>query len=208
MEALVSRLLDIMLNSTVSGGPYNAARDISLRPQLLLLGPMCQLLGSILLLPWVPTYIRTSAMRTHKWRFTFLARIAAGVSSILAVIVLQQSFALRSDFMYGSSQMGVDLIMLSLGIHIAETIDMILISNVSMLFIHHLITISILAGVLLSSSAIGWAVLSLTTELNAVTNKTRILHIISDTNTLSLEYRISLQNSLCKGHPPKKPKEH
>ena len=142
MEALVSRLLDIMFNSTVSGGPYNAARDISLRPQLLLLGPMCQLLGSILLLPWVPTYIRTSAMRTHKWRFTFLARIAAGVSSILAVIVLQQSFALRSDFMYGSSQMGVDLIMLSLGIHIAETIDMILISNVSMLFIHHLITIS------------------------------------------------------------------
>ena len=37
----------------------------------------------------------------------------------------------------------------------------------------------------------GWAVLSLTTELNAMTNKTRILHIISDTNTLSLEFRIN-----------------
>ena len=146
MEALLSSPLESLLNSTVTGGPSDAG-DIHLNPKLMLLGPLCQLLGSILLLPWVPTYIRTSAMRTHKWRFTFLARIAAGVSSILAVIVLQQSFALRSDFMYGSSQMGVDLIMLSLGIHIAETIDMILISNVSMLFIHHLITISILAGV-------------------------------------------------------------
>ena len=126
MEALVSRFLDIMLNSTVSDDDVG---DISLRPQLLLVGPLCQLLGSILLLPWVPAYIRTSLKRTHKWRFYFLTRIAAGVQCILAVIVLQQSYALRADLMYGSSQMGVDLIMLSLGIHIAETIDMILITQ-------------------------------------------------------------------------------
>ena len=105
----------------MSGGPSSDAGDISLTPQLLLVGPLCQLLGSILLLPWVPAYIRTSLKRTHKWRFYFLTRIAAGVSSILAVIVLQQSHALRADLMYGSSQMAGDLIMLSLGIHIAET---------------------------------------------------------------------------------------
>ena len=105
MEALLSSPLESLLNSTMTGGPSSDAGDISLNPHLMLLGPLCQLLGSILLLPWVPAYIRTSAKRTHKWRFYFLTRIAAGVSSILAVIVLQQSFALRADLLYGSSQM-------------------------------------------------------------------------------------------------------
>ena len=40
-------------------------------------------------------------------------------------------------------------------------------------------------------SAIGFAVLTLVTELNAVTNKTRILHIVTLTSTRSLQYRIN-----------------
>ena len=187
MEALLSSPLDNLLNSTVSG----SGDDIHLSPRLLLLGPLAQLLGSVLLLPWVPAQVRTSTKRTHKWRSTFLARISAGISGILAVFTLQQSFPLRADLMYGSSQMAVDLIMLSLGIHIAETMDMIIIGNFSLLSVHHLAVIATFAGALLSNKAIGFAVLTLVTELNAVTNKTRILHIISDTNTLSLEYRIN-----------------
>ena len=187
MEALLSSPLDNLLNSTVSG----SGDDIQLSPRLLLLGPLAQLLGSVLLLPWVPAQVRTSTKRTHKWRSTFLARISAGISGILAVFTLQQSFPLRADLMYGSSQMAVDLIMLSLGIHIAETMDMIIIGNFSLLSVHHLAVIATFAGALLSNKAIGFAVLTLVTELNAVTNKTRILHIISDTNTLSLEYKIN-----------------
>ena len=178
-----------LLSATVTGS--GSDDQISLSPGLLLVGPLAQLVGSPVLLPWVPAHVQTSAKRTHKWRSTWLARAAAGISGLLAVLALHQSFSLRTNLMYGSSQMAVDLIMFSLGVHIAETLDMIIMRNFSLLAIHHIAVIATFAGALLSSKAIGFAVLTLVTELNAVTNKTRILHIISDANTLSLEYKIN-----------------
>merc|ERR1712121_427996 len=100
---------------------------------LLLVGPLFQILGSSLLTPFIPSYIQTSKSRSSKWRATFLARIAAGVSGVLAVLALYQSYNLRADLMFGSSPMAVNLIIFSLGVHIAEMMDMIVSGKFSLL---------------------------------------------------------------------------
>jgi len=158
---------------------------------LILVGPLFQIIGGLLLVPWVPDHIKTTTSRTHKWRMTWLARTCAAVSGVWSVMALYQSFNLRNDLMYGSSDMAVNLIIFSLGVHIAEMIDMLIFSKISLLSIHHVAVIICFAGALFSSRAIGFAVLTLVTELNAVTNKTRILHVISYTDTQSLEYKIN-----------------
>jgi len=113
--------------------------DTTYTTSLILVGPLFQIIGGLLLVPWVPDHIKTTTSRTHKWRM----------------------------------------------------IDMLIFSKISLLSIHHMAVIICFAGALFSSRAIGFAVLTLVTELNAVTNKTRILHVISYTDTQSLEYKIN-----------------
>ena len=174
--------------------PFNTTvetEDITGSRSLIFLGPILYLLGSLARLPLVPASLTTSNARLQKWRSTNLARMAAAISGVWAVLALYESIALRRDLMYGSSEMAVNLIIFSLGVHIAEVLDMLIIRQFSLLSIHHVAVIICFAGALLTKSSIGFAVLTLVTELNAVTNKTRILHIISQTDNNSLEFIIN-----------------
>lgn len=158
---------------------------------LLLLGPVLQVAGSLPLLALAPHCLPAATGRRHKWRSTHLARISAAISGLWALLALYDSLPLRRDLMFGCSEMAVNLILFSLGVHIAELLDMIITRQFSLLSIHHLAVIICFAGALLSSRSIGFAVLTLVTELNAVTNKTRILHIISQKDNDSLEYQVN-----------------
>merc|ERR1712183_318995 len=176
--------------------PFNTTvvetEEVTGSRSLVLLGPLLYLLGSVVLLPLVPAHLATSQARVQKWRSTNLARLGAGISGVWALLALYDSLSLRRDLMYGSSEMAVNLIIFSLGVHIAEVLDMlIIIRQFSLLSIHHVAVITCFAGALLTKSSIGFAVLTLVTELNAVTNKTRILHIISHTDNNSLEFIIN-----------------
>ena len=44
------------------------------------------------LLPWAPHSVTSSPRRLHKWRSTWLARLAAGVSGLWAVLALHSSY--------------------------------------------------------------------------------------------------------------------
>ena len=178
-------------NSLFNTSSSHANEDIVYNLSYLMYGPMFQLVGSIHLLPWIPHHVHTSSTRINKYRSTWLARLAAAVSGVWAVLALHQSYHLRADLMNGSSQLAVNLIMFSLGVHVAEMMDMILCGNFTLLSVHHLAVIITFAGAVITQQALGFAVLTLITELNAVTNKTRILHIITDTSKLSLEYKIN-----------------
>jgi len=160
---------------------------------MLLMGPIFQQLGSILLEPFIPDYLETplETSRRFQWRTTFLARIAAAVTGVAAVIVLHQSPHLQSDLMFGSSAVAVNLIIFSLGVHIGEMMDMVIHGQFSLFTIHHLAVIACFTGAILNNKAIGFAVLTLVTELNAVTNKTRSLHVISNCDITSLKYKIN-----------------
>ena len=174
----------------------SSSEEIHYNLSFLLYGPLLQFLGSLLLVPWIPFHVQTSKARSNKWRSTWLARLSAGITGVWAVITLHDSYSLRADLMDASSQMAINLLLFSLGVHIAETLDMVITSNFSLLSVHHIAVIITFAGAVLSQQAIGFAVLTLVTELNAVTNKTRILHIISDTNKKSLEYRVNAITNL------------
>merc|ERR1719228_608805 len=80
------------------------------------------------------------------------------------------------------------LIIFSLGVHLAEAMDMLINLHPSMLMLHHILVIICFTGALLTEKAIGFAVLSLVTEVNAVFNKTRILHLITGVDQGSLEF--------------------
>merc|ERR1712215_379422 len=154
----------------------------------LLLGSMIQVVLSIILAPFLPDSVSSSSSRSWKWKTTFIARFSAGVSGVWALIVLYQSPSMCSDLMLTYSSSAQHLILFSLGVHIAEAVDMLINLHPSMLMVHHILVIICFAGALLTDKAIGFAVLSLVTEINAVFNKTRILHIITNTPKDSTEY--------------------
>ena len=123
----------------------------------------------------------SSPRRLHKWRSTWLARLAAGVSGLWAVLALHSSYQvdistqylqylhniytistqylqylhispqLRADLMLGTSAAAVRLVMFSLGVHIAETVDMAATRQLSLLSLHHVAVILCFAGALASS---------------------------------------------------------
>ena len=123
------------------------------------------------LLPWAPHSVTSSPRRLHKWRSTWLARLAAGVSGLWAVLALHSSYQvdistqylhniyttstispqLRADLMLGTSPAAVRLIVFSLGVHIAETVDMAATRQLSLLSLHHVAVILCFAGALASS---------------------------------------------------------
>ena len=159
---------------------------------LILLGPLLQGGGSLLLRP-----LTGSSRRSDKWRATHLARLSAAISGLWALLALYDYLQLRRDFMFGSSELAVNLIIFSLGVHIAEVLDMIVTRQFSLLSIHHLAVIICFSGALLTGRSLGFAVITLVTELNAVTNKTRILHIISQKDSDSWEYQLNAYVNIC-----------
>merc|ERR1711936_695050 len=157
----------------------------------LLIGLMIHILTSLLLLPFTPSGVMDSISKSCKWRMTFVARLSAAITGCSAVMVLCNSPSLQADLMLTSSVSAQQLIHFSLGVHIAEAADMVITSKPSMLLLHHLLVILCFSGALLTEKAVGFAVLSLVTEVNAVFNKTRILHIITSTDHSSLKYKIN-----------------
>ena len=66
--------------------------NISYSTSIVLIGPAYQILGSLMLIPWIPSNIRTSSTSTiHKWRMAQLARIGAAVIGVLAVFIIKDS---------------------------------------------------------------------------------------------------------------------
>ena len=158
---------------------------------MFIMGPIFHLLGSILLDPFTPNQVQSCSIRKFQWRTTYLARIAAGVTGVLAVVALHQSPHIQSDLMFGSSSQMVNLITFSIGVYISEMMDMVIHRQFSLLTIHHIAVIACFSGAIINNKAIGFAVLTLVTELNAVTNKTRSLHVISNINIMSIQYRFN-----------------
>lgn len=154
-----------------------------------LLGPALQVIISFLLLPYTPSSVLTSSTKRMKWRTTFIARLSAAITGSWALYILINTSDVFSDLMFTSSVSAKNLVVFSLGVHIVEAADMILHGKPSMLLLHHILVVICFTGAVVTNKAVGFAVLSLVTEVNAVFNKTRILHIITDTNTESVEYR-------------------
>merc|ERR1711936_163536 len=146
---------------------------------------------SLLLLPFTTSSVMDSSSKRCKWRTTYVARLSAAITGSWAVTVLYNSPSLQEDLMLTYSVSAKQLVVFSLGVHIAEAADMIIQSKPSMLLVHHLLVILCFSGALLTEKAVGFAVLSLVTEVNAVFNKTRILHILTSTDHSSLEYKIN-----------------
>ena len=154
----------------------------------LLLGPAIQLLTSSLLLPYTPASVLGNSSRRMKWRMTFIARLSAAITGSWAVWVLYESPSMRADLMLTSSLSAQHLVIFSLGVHLSEVVDMLIHGKPSMLLVHHILVIVCFAGALITEKAVGFAVLSLVTEVNAVFNKTRILHLITAIDQGSMEY--------------------
>merc|ERR1712215_317892 len=154
----------------------------------LLLGSMIQVVLSLILAPFLPDSGSSSSSRSWKWKTTFIARFSACITGGWALMVLYHSPSMCSDLMLSYSPSAKLLIIFSLGVHLAEAMDMLINLHPSMLMLHHILVIICFTGALLTEKAIGFAVLSLVTEINAVFNKTRILHIIINTPRDSIEY--------------------
>ena len=158
---------------------------------ILLLGPVIQVIGNSLIQSFIPKHVRTSSARVFKWRTTFLARISAGLTGAWALVALRDSSSLRSDLLLGSSPLATYCLLFSLGVHLAETVDMVLASQFTFLTVHHIGTIATIAGVINTGLGQGFGMFCLVPELNAVFNKTRILHLLTDTDKNSIEFRIN-----------------
>lgn len=145
------------------------------------LGIIAHCLGSLLLLLTIPakeSIKKEVKTLKWKWRTTQMARINATISGSWAVLILLQSPYLRADLMEGFSLSGMCLISFSIGVHSAEAVDMLCHKKPSMLLIHHMMAILCFTGALYTGKAVGFAILSLITEVNTIFNKTRIIYIL------------------------------
>ena len=73
----------------------------------------------------------------------------------------------------------------------AVSVGMVMAAQFSFLTIHHIGTIATICGVINTGVGQGFGMFCLIPELNAVFNKTRILHLITDTDKNSAEWRIN-----------------
>ena len=160
---------------------------------VLLVGPLIEVVGSLVL----PVFLSSSSpvwssqTRYHKWRTTFLARVNAGITGLWAVWALYDSENIRNDLLNSSSRCGTLCLLFSLGVHAVETVEMILYKQYSLLTIHHIAAIASNFGVLQTQIGMGFALWILVPEINAVFNKTRILHLIGDVDKFSTSYKIN-----------------
>ena len=94
--------------------------------------------------------------------------------------LLTQSQNLRDSLMYESSMMTNNLLILALGLHIAELLDMLIFSKITLLTVHHMVFIACALGALFFEKAVGFGVLSLVNLLNTVSIKTRFQSCYED----------------------------
>merc|ERR1711884_254766 len=87
--------------------------------------PALWLLVGLLLLPQPPASVLSSESRLWKWQNTFMARIAAAITGLWAVAALYASPEMRSDLMLTSSTSAESLVAFSIGVHVAEAVDMV-----------------------------------------------------------------------------------
>ena len=162
----------------------------------LLVGLASHLLSSLLLLPPTPTSALSSKFKAWKWQSTYVARMSAGLTGAWALLALYTSPSMRADLMLTSSTSATCLVAFSIGIHSAEALDMLWQKQPSMLLVHHVFVILCFAGALFTGKAVGFAVLSLVTEVNTIFNKTRILHLITGLARSSEEFQQNAQVNL------------
>ena len=159
---------------------------------VLLLGPIIEILGSLIIQRWfLPASIQTSAQRIFKWRTSLIARVNAGITGVLAVWALNDNDVLITDLLHGRTTASMYVIIFSLGVHVAETAEMILYGQYSFLTIHHIGAVACLFSSWQLQLAHGFGLVFLVTEINAVFNKTRILHLVADVDRNSSEYIIN-----------------
>jgi len=162
----------------------------------LLVGLLLHFLGGLVLLPQPPASVLSSESRLWKWQNTFMARIAAAITGLWAVAALYASPEMRNDLMLTSSSSAESLVAFSIGVHVAEAVDMVWHKQPSKLLVHHVFVILCFAGALLTGKAVGFAVLSLVTEVNSVFNKTRIIHVVSSIDRASEEFQLNARINL------------
>ena len=134
---------------------------------LLLLGPAIITVGTLILRPFTPKYILENTSRI-KWRATFISRLNAAITGVWAVLALSDSEVVRLDLLYGVSSQARACLTFSFGVHAGELVEMMMTSQYSMLTWHHVGSIICLILVLNYNIAIGFCILCLTTEINAV----------------------------------------
>eukprot|EP00092_Neocalanus_flemingeri_P002422 GFUD01002591.1.p1 GENE.GFUD01002591.1~~GFUD01002591.1.p1 ORF type:complete len:219 (+),score=53.11 GFUD01002591.1:112-768(+) len=156
----------------------------------LFLGPILHTVSRLPRLPSNPSTViesKSKKSKKWKWRTTFIARLCAATTGCWAVLVLCISPTLWSNLWLANCLSAQSLVCFSLGVHIAEAVDMILHTRPGLLWVHHLLIIFCFSGVLLTEKAVGFVVLSLVTELNVVFNKTRFLQTMTRRDHHSVE---------------------
>ena len=154
-----------------------------------MMGALLHVLGSFALSTSAPNSITCSTSRLCKWRSTSMARVSAAITACWAVGSLLAGGQMRSDLMFNSTKSAKRLTAFSIGVHLAEALDMVLQAQPSKLLVHHLFVITCFTSALLTDRAVGFAVLSLVTEVNSVFNKTRILHLVGGLSRRSIQFQ-------------------
>ena len=103
---------------------------------LLILGPVIHIVGSSMVTSLIPNNINKSPQKMRKWRSTYIARITAGVTGVWATWSLYDSDLLRNDLLYGTSSSGRYCLIFSFGVHLIETVEMVVFKHYSMMTGH------------------------------------------------------------------------
>ena len=166
------------------------------RTPWLLAGLLLHLLGRLVLLPTAPASVLSSAAKLWKWQSTYLARIASALTGIWGVAALYTSPQMREDLMFASSSTAECLIAFSIGVHLAEAVDMVWHKQMCKLLVHHTFVIICFTGALVTGKAVGFAVLSLVTEVSMVFKKTRTIHIVTGVDRASKKFQLNARINL------------
>ena len=166
-----------------------ALPDASSNQTWSMMGALLHILGSFALSTSAPSSITCSTSRLCKWRSTSMARVSAAITACWAVGSLLASRQMRNDLMFNSTKSAKRLTAFSIGVHLAEALDMVLQAQPSKLLVHHLFVITCFTSALLTDRAVGFAVLSLVTEVNSVFNKTRIIHLVAGLPRRSIQFQ-------------------
>merc|ERR1711971_525704 len=166
-----------------------ALLDVSSNQTWSMMGALLHLLGSFALSTSAPSSITCSTSRLCKWRSTSMARVSAAITACWAVTSLIAGRQMRKDLMFNPTKSAKRLTAFSIGVHLAESLDMVLQAQPSKLLVHHLFVITCFTSALITDRAVGFAVLSLVTEVNSVFNKTRIIHLVAGLPRRSVQFQ-------------------
>jgi hypothetical protein len=118
-----------------------------------------------------------------------MTRLTSGISGAWACSTFYNSPEMRADLMLAASPSAACLVAFSVGVHLAESVNMVCHNKPSNLLVHHVFAIICFIGAFLTGKAVGFAVLSLVTEINNVFNKTRILHLVAGVSRVSEKFQ-------------------